>query len=97
VTPDTFARIYWYTEAPVNLLGCSVPKADKLLNKAAEQTTEHASQAVGAEAAIAYRDSNCWLNIADTHDTIVLRKGLTGFEHQLPWIYDLSLSSLREE
>ncbi len=97
VTPDTFARIYWYTEAPVNLLGCSVPKADKLLDKAAEQTSEQKSQAIGAEAAIAYRESNCWLNIADTHDTIVLRKGLTGFEHQLPWIYDLSLSTLREE
>jgi peptide/nickel transport system substrate-binding protein len=96
-SPDTFARIYWYKHAPVNLLGCEVPAADKLLDEASEQTSEKAAQTIGAKAAIAYRDSNCWLNIADQKDTIVLRKGLTGFDHQPAWIYDLSLSSLREE
>jgi peptide/nickel transport system substrate-binding protein len=92
--PDTFSRIYWYTKAPVNLLGCSVPGADRLLDQAVRQSTPQASQALGAQAAIAYRNSNCWLNIADVRDTIVLRKGLTGFDHQLPWIYDVRLASL---
>jgi peptide/nickel transport system substrate-binding protein len=92
--PDTFSRIYWYTNAPVNLLGCSVPGADKLLDQAAQQPSPSASQKLGAQAAIAYRDSNCFMNIADVHDTIVLRKGLTGFDHQLPWVYDIRLASL---
>jgi peptide/nickel transport system substrate-binding protein len=95
--PDTYGRIYWYTKAPVNLLGCSVPGADHLLDQAAEQTTPAASQRLGGQAAIAYRESNCWLIIADVHDTIVMRKGLTGFDHQLPWIYDISLAALRGE
>jgi peptide/nickel transport system substrate-binding protein len=92
--PDTFSRIYWYTAAPVNLLGCSVPGADRLLDEAVRQPSAPASQALGAKAAIAYRESNCWLNIADVKDTIVMRKGLTGFDHQLPWIYDVRLASL---
>ena len=28
--PDTWSQVYYATEAPVNLLGCSVPEADKL-------------------------------------------------------------------
>ena len=97
VAPDTYGRIYWYTKAPVNLLGCSVPNADHLLDQAAEQTSPQTSQRLGAQAAIAYRESNCWLIVADVHDTIVMRKGLTGFDHQLPWIYDIGLASLRGE
>jgi peptide/nickel transport system substrate-binding protein len=97
VAPDTYGRIYWYTHAPVNLLGCSVPGADHLLDQAAEQASPQASQRLGAQAAIAYRESNCWMIIADVHDTIVMRKGLTGFDHQLPWIYDIGLASLRRE
>jgi peptide/nickel transport system substrate-binding protein len=97
VAPDTYARIYWYTHAPVNLLGCSVPGADRLLDQAAEQPSRQASQRLGAQAAIAYRESNCWMMIANVHDTIVMRKGLTGFDHQLPWIYDIGLGGLRRE
>jgi peptide/nickel transport system substrate-binding protein len=97
VAPDTFARIYWYHNAPVNLLGCAVPKADKLLDKAARQASARASQAFGAQAAIAYRDSNCWLNIADVRDTVVMRKGLTGSDlHQLEWLFMVNVARLRE-
>ena len=42
VAPDTFARIYWYTDAPVNLLGCTDADGDRLLDEAASATTQEA-------------------------------------------------------
>jgi peptide/nickel transport system substrate-binding protein len=97
VAPDTFARIYWYTEAPVNLLGCSVPNADALLDEAAVQPTSAAAVPLNVKAAEAYRASNCWLNIADDKDLVVARPGITGFEHELPWVLAVRLSALKEE
>lgn len=97
VAADTWARIYWYKNAPVNILGCTVPKADALLDKAAEQKSSAASDRIGAEAAIAYRESHCWDNIADVYDTIVVRKGLTGIEHELPWLRAIRLASVKPE
>jgi peptide/nickel transport system substrate-binding protein len=93
--PDTWARIYNYTNAPVNWLQCSVPAGDKLLDEAAGQSSTQKSEALGAQAAIAYRNSNCWLNIADVYDTIVVRKGIAGFDHQLDYLYNLRVASLR--
>ena len=37
-----------------------------------------------AVAAEAYRDSNCWLNISDVHDTVVTQQGITGFRARAP-------------
>lgn len=97
VAPDTFARIYWYKEAPVNLLGCSVPKADSLLDEAAVKPTSKSAEPLNVKAAEAYRESNCWLNIADGKDVAVARPGLTGFQHELPWVLAVRLSALKEE
>ncbi len=97
VAPDTWSRIYWYEGAPVNMLGCSVPEADRLLDQAAAQTDPERSQELGAQAAEAYRASNCWINIADVYDTIAVRKGYTGLVHQLPWLTAFDLAKVRPE
>lgn len=97
VAPDTFARIYWYKNAAVNLLGCTVPKADALLDQAAEQPTAEAAVPLNIEAAEEYSASRCWINIADVEDVAVARPEITGFEHQLPWVFAIKLSGLKEE
>ncbi len=95
VAPDTFARIYYYKDAPVNLLGCTVPEADRALDEAASATTAEAALKANVAAAAAYRDSNCWINTTDGTDVIVARKGITGWEHQLPWVVNTRLAALK--
>jgi peptide/nickel transport system substrate-binding protein len=97
VAPDTFARIYWYKDAPVNLLGCTDPEGDRLLDEAASATTQEAGLKANVAAAEAYRKSNCWLNIADANDVYVARKGLTGFEKELAWTLAVRLGALKED
>ena len=96
VAPDTFARIYWYKGAPVNLLGCTAPEGDRLLDEAATATTRAAALRANVAAAEAYRASNCWLNLSDAKDVIVARAGITGFEHELPWTLTVRLAALKE-
>lgn len=95
--PDTFARVYYYTDAPVNLLGCSVPEADALLDRALAEPTREASEELSAEAGRAYAESDCWLNIADVNDTYAARSGIGGFEKELPWVFTPRLASLQPE
>lgn len=95
VAPDTFARIYWYKDAPVNLLGCTAPEGDRLLDEAATAPTQQAGEKAGIAAAEAYRKSNCWLNIADVNDVYVARKGISGFEKELPWTLAVKLGALK--
>jgi peptide/nickel transport system substrate-binding protein len=95
LAPDTFARIYWSKGAPVNLLGCTAPKGDQLLDQAAAASTKEAALSANIAAAEAYRASNCWLNTSDAKDVIVARAGITGFEHELPWTLDIRLSALK--
>jgi peptide/nickel transport system substrate-binding protein len=95
VAADTWMRIYNITNGPVNWLQGSVPTGDKLLDEGARQATQSAANHFDAEAAIAYRNSNYWLSISDVYDTIVVRKGITGFDHQLPYLYNLRVASLR--
>lgn len=95
--PDTFSRIYWYKEAAVNLLGCTVPKADALLDKAAEQPNAKDAVQPNIEAAEEYSASHCWINVADVKDVAVARPEITGFEHQLPWVFSIKLAGLKEE
>jgi hypothetical protein len=74
-----------------------VPNADALLDQAAVQPTSKAAEPLNVKAAEAYRASNCWLNIADGKDLVVARPGITGFEHELPWVLAVRLSALKEE
>ncbi len=92
--PDTWARIYWYKNAPVNLLGCTAPKADAALDTALHQPNSAAALKGEIQAAKLYGASNCWLNIANGDDTLVADKNITGFVHELPWVLTVQLSSL---
>lgn len=93
--PDTWSRIYWYKNAPVNLLGCNSPKADAALDIALHKPNRAAAEHEGVVAADDYRDSNCWLGISDGDDTLAVDKNITGFVHELPWVLTVQLASLR--
>jgi peptide/nickel transport system substrate-binding protein len=93
--PDTWSRIYQYTNAPVNLQGCSVPEADKLLDEGSAEPDQTKSQALYVEAAKAYRDSLCWVNLADLHNTVATRKGYSNWQSQPAWMWDTDFSTLK--
>jgi peptide/nickel transport system substrate-binding protein len=92
--PDTWSRIYNYTDAPVNLLRCSVPEADRLLDAGSNEPNPERSRELFVDAAGAYRDSLCWLNVTDVFDTAAARKGYSNWQHQLPWQWDTDFASL---
>jgi peptide/nickel transport system substrate-binding protein len=92
--PDTWSRIYQYTNAPVNLQGCSVPAADKLLDEGSAEPDPAKSQALYVEAAKAYRDSLCWINLADLHNSVATRKGYANWQWQPAWMWDTDFSTL---
>jgi peptide/nickel transport system substrate-binding protein len=92
--PDTWSRIYQYTNAPVNLQGCSVPAADTLLDQGSAEPDHAKSQALYVEAAKAYRDSLCWVNLADLHNSVATRKGYTNWQGQPAWMWDTDFSTL---
>lgn len=93
--PDTWSRIYQYTNAPVNLQGCSVPAADKLLDEGSAEPDQAKSQALYVAAAKAYRDSLCWINLADLHNSIATRKGYSNWQGQPAWMWDTDFSTLK--
>lgn len=93
--PDTWSRIYNYTNGPVNLQGCSVPAADALLDQGSAEPDPARSQALYVEAAKAYRDSLCWINLSDLHNTIAARKGYSGWSSQPAWMWDTDFSTLK--
>lgn len=95
--PDTWSRIYQYTNAPVNLLGCSVPAADRLLDEGSSTADPAQSSALYVEAAKAYRDSLCWVNLADLHNTIATRKGYSDWSSQPAWMWDTDFSTLKPQ
>ena len=92
--PDTWSRIYQYTNAPVNLQGCSVPDADKLLDQGSAEPDRAKSQALYVDAAKAYRDSLCWVNLADLHNSVAAHKGYSGWQGQPAWMWDTDFSTL---
>jgi peptide/nickel transport system substrate-binding protein len=93
--PDTWSRIYQYTNAPVNLQGCSVPAADALLDEGSAEPDHAKSQALYIEAAKAYRDSVCWVNLADLHNSVATRKGYSDWQGQPAWMWDTDFSTLK--
>lgn len=95
VNPNTFPPVYWTKGAPVNLLGCTAPKGDALTARSTASADPAQSEQLAAAAARAYGASNCWLNISDVRDTIVGAKGLTGWTHELPWVFTVQLSDLK--
>ena len=93
--PDTWSRIYQYTDAPVNLLRCSVPAADALLDQGSAEPDVTKSQDLYVQAAKAYQASDCWINVSDVYDTIAARKGYSGWSHQPPWQWDTNFATIK--
>ena len=69
--------------------------ADHTLNQALVNPSPARSRAQYAAAGDLYRNSLCWINIADVHDTIAARAGLCGWSHQLPWVFVTEFATLR--
>ncbi|QZT64266.1 ABC transporter substrate-binding protein [Mycolicibacterium austroafricanum] len=95
--PDTWSRIYQYTDAPVNLMDCSVPEADKLLDAGSEEPDPAKSNELYVAAAKEYQKSLCWVNIADVYETVAARKGYSNWQHQPAWMWDTNFASLKIE
>lgn len=93
--PNTFTEVYYTAGAPVNLLGCEVPEGDDLTAQAAEQPTREKSIDLSAQAATAYGESNCWINIADVKDAYAAEAGISGFEKELPWVFTPRMAALQ--
>ncbi|WP_237160886.1 ABC transporter substrate-binding protein [Mycolicibacterium parafortuitum] len=92
--PDTWSRIYQYTDAPVNLMDCSVPEADKLLDAGSEEPDPAKSEELYVAAAKEYQKSLCWVNIADVNETVAARKGYSNWHNQPAWMWDTDFSTL---
>ncbi|MCW2917912.1 MAG: extracellular solute-binding protein family 5 [Actinomycetia bacterium] len=94
VHPDTYARIFMTTKGSLNWLGCSVPAADAALDKGLHATNPAAVRADYASAGALLAQSACWLDLADVKETVVARKSIGGFVHQLPTLNTVRLADL---
>jgi peptide/nickel transport system substrate-binding protein len=92
---DTWMSVYQEAHAPVNFLGCAVPAADALAQQARNTADAAQSQALYIKAAKDYQASLCWIDIADLHDTIAAAGALTGWQHELPWVFTVDLATLK--
>jgi peptide/nickel transport system substrate-binding protein len=82
--PDSWIRIFSNTDGSLNEMHGSVPAADKLMDEGLHSTNPKAIQADYSEAGELVADSGEWVSIADTEDTVVAAKGITGWYHQPP-------------
>jgi peptide/nickel transport system substrate-binding protein len=89
--PDTWARIYMSSGGGANYLECVDPAVDTLLDSGLAATTPAAVNAAYGQAGNLLAKGGCFIDIADVQDTIVVRRGLTGFYHvpSIPWSYNL--------
>lgn len=94
VNPDTYGRLYFYTSGAVNYLGGSVPAADAKLDEAAGAVSPAKAASASRDAEALYQDSGLFAGITNLRDTVVAKKGISGFVHQLPWINLVRLASL---
>jgi peptide/nickel transport system substrate-binding protein len=94
VHPDTYARIFMSTKGSLNWLGCSVPAADTALDQGLHATDPAVMRADYARAGALLAQSACWLDLADVKETVVARKTLKGFVHQMPTLNTVRLADL---
>jgi peptide/nickel transport system substrate-binding protein len=93
--PDTWVRIYMYTKGALNYLLCSVPAADAAMDQGLEATSPAAVAAAYGKAGDLLAASGCFITIADVKETVVARKGYTGFVHQLPTLFTIRFGDLK--
>jgi peptide/nickel transport system substrate-binding protein len=93
--PDTWTSIYNEVDAPVNYMGCPSEGADELAALGRREPDPEVSQDLYVQATTAYRDSVCWIDIADVLDVAIASSDISGFGgHQLPWMMATNLATL---
>jgi peptide/nickel transport system substrate-binding protein len=94
--PDTWARIFYITDGPVNFLNTSIPEADEAMDEGLVETDNAEMEAAYGRAGSLLAADGSFLTFADNLDVMVARNGLTGFTHYLAAPYTLRLADLRE-
>ena len=82
--PDSWVRIYANTDGSLNELHGSVPEVDTLMNDGLHSTDPKTIMDDYSEAGELAAGSGEWISIADTKDTVVAAKSITGWYHQPP-------------
>lgn len=82
--PDSWARIYANTDGSLNELHGTVPAVDTLMNEGLHSTDPETVLQDYSKAGELAADSGEWISIADTEDTVVAARGITGWYHQPP-------------
>jgi len=93
--PDTWIRIYMSTKGALNYLQCSVPAADAQMDAGLSATDPTAIATAYGKAGDLIAQSGCFDTIADVKETVVARKGYTGYVHQLPTLFTIRFADLR--
>lgn len=90
--PDTWGRIVWYTEGPLNFFNYSNPRVDAALDRGLVEVDPEAAAQAYAEAGELATDDWSVVPIAYVSDVVVARSDLTGIEHvpAYPWMVDLA-------
>jgi len=92
--PDTWIRIYMNTKGALNYLLCSVPAADKAMDAGLASTDPATIATDYGQAGDLIAQSGCFDTIADVKETVVARKGYTGYVHQLPTLFTIRFGDL---
>lgn len=89
--PDTWGRLVWLTDGPLNFFGYSNPDVDAALNQGLTETDEAASNESYGEAGRLASADWAVVPFAYVNDVVVARADLTGLEHvpAYPWTIDL--------
>ncbi len=82
--PDSWIRIYASTNGSLNELHGSVPEADALMNEGLHSTNPKIIMDDYSKAGELAAASGEWISIADTKDTVIAAKDITGWYHQPP-------------
>ena len=93
--PDTWIRIYMNTKGALNYLLCSVPSADAAMDAGLTATDATTIETDYGKAGDLIAQSGCFITIADVKETVVARKGYTGYVHQLPTLFTIRFGDLQ--
>lgn len=89
--PDTWGRLVWVTEGPLNFFNYSNPELDAALNRGIVATGEESTEAYAEAGRLAAED---WavVTFAYVNDLMVARQDLAGLQHTpaYPWTVDLA-------
>ena len=90
--PDTWGRIVWYTEGPLNFFNYSNPQVDAALDKGLVAVDPAAAADAYAEAGSLATADWSVVPIAYVSDVVVARSDLTGVTHvpAYPWTVDVA-------